>query len=131
MDNSQKVTEWMAQADYDFETASAMLNAGRFIYCVFMCHLAIEKALKSLYQNRLREIPPKVHSLVYLAQAQKLELSEKIKRFLEELEGVSIPTRYPSELNKLLNEFNELRTKRIFLETEEVLKCLKTKLKIL
>ena len=36
------------------------------MYCVFMCHLAVEKALKGLYFERLRRVPPKSHSLVFL-----------------------------------------------------------------
>lgn len=45
--------EWLRQAEYDMETAEFMLNGGRYFYAVFMCHLAIEKALKGLYQKRL------------------------------------------------------------------------------
>lgn len=41
--------EWFLQADYDLETALAMLNSGRYIYTVFMAHLAIEKAIKGIY----------------------------------------------------------------------------------
>lgn len=129
MDNSNRVKEWMIQADYDFGTAQVMLDSGRYIYCVFMCHLAIEKALKGLYQNALNQVPPKVHSLVYLTQAQKLNLPENIKESLESLDHVSVPTRYPSELKKLMIEFNEQRTKKIFQDTKEVLKCLKKELK--
>lgn len=33
--------EWQRQADYDIETAQAMLDSGRYIYTVFMCHLSI------------------------------------------------------------------------------------------
>ena len=43
--------EWMRQADYALETAEAMLAANRNIYAVFMCHLAIEKALKGYFIN--------------------------------------------------------------------------------
>lgn len=129
MDNLDKVQEWIEQAEYDLETARVMFRTGRFIYCVFMCHLAIEKTLKGLFQNALNEIPPKVHSLVYLVQTQKLDLPENIKQFLENLDRVSVPTRYPSELRKLLVEYSKERTKKIFEETEGVLKCLKITLK--
>ena len=74
-------------------------------------------------------MPPKVHSLVYLTQAQKLNLQEDIKESLESLDRVSVPTRYPSELKKLMIEFNEQRTKKIFQDTKKVLKCLKKELK--
>lgn len=47
MDN--KSAEWLKQADYDLETAKYMFEGGRCFYTVFMCHLAIEKALKGLF----------------------------------------------------------------------------------
>lgn len=40
---------WLASADYDLETADAMLKSRRYLYVVFMCHLALEKTLKALY----------------------------------------------------------------------------------
>jgi len=43
MNNKDYSEEWVKQAQYDIDTAHAMLKAGRNIYCVFMCHLAIEK----------------------------------------------------------------------------------------
>jgi HEPN domain-containing protein len=39
---------WLAQVDYDIATAEQMLHAGRYIYVIFMSHMASEKALKAL-----------------------------------------------------------------------------------
>lgn len=47
--NGEKYKEWYFQSDYDLETASDMYNSGRNIYCIFMCHLSLEKALKGLF----------------------------------------------------------------------------------
>ena len=62
----KKILEWLKQADYDMDTAEFMCRGGRYFYAVFMCHLAIEKALKGLYQRNLQETPPKTHNLIYL-----------------------------------------------------------------
>lgn len=40
-----RTDNWLLSAKYDVDTAEHMLSAGRYIYTVFMCHLAIEKAL--------------------------------------------------------------------------------------
>jgi len=77
--------EWLNQAIYDMDTAEYMFNGGRYIYAVFMCHLSIEKALKGLYQNRLNEIPPKTHNLVYLINKTEINPPEKIGKFLVKL----------------------------------------------
>ena len=45
----KQTQEWLNQSDYDMDTAEYMHQGGRHIYAVFMCHLAIEKALKGLY----------------------------------------------------------------------------------
>jgi len=42
----KQAAEWLAQADYDLQVAKDMFKAGRYIYTVFMCHLAIEKTLQ-------------------------------------------------------------------------------------
>jgi len=38
----------MDLAEYDIETAKAMLQTSRYLYVGFMCHQTIEKALKAV-----------------------------------------------------------------------------------
>jgi len=128
MDKIKSSQEWSRQAEYDMETAIAMLDSGRYIYCVFMCHLSIEKSLKALYAKKLGKNPSKTHSLVYLAQSLHLDLPEKIKEFLEILDSVSVPARYPEELEKLIKEYTENKTKNILDESREASRWLKQKL---
>ena len=121
MDKIKSSQEWFRQAEYDMETAAAMQDSGRYIYCVFMCHLSVEKALKSLYRKKLGKNPSKTHNLVYLAQSIHLELPEQIREFLEMLDGVSVPTRYPEELEKLIKQYSKDRTKNILDESRKAL----------
>ncbi|MDI6839855.1 MAG: HEPN domain-containing protein [bacterium] len=121
--------EWFKQAEYDVETAEAMFKTGRYIYTVFMCHLSIEKALKGLYTQKLNELPPKVHNLIYLVKKIELSLPDNLKEFVTELNRVSIPTRYPEELRVLLKEYNKQKVNDILKNTKEILKWLKKRLK--
>jgi HEPN domain-containing protein len=41
------IQNWIDSAEYDLETARHMLKTGRYLYVVFMCHLALEKTLKA------------------------------------------------------------------------------------
>jgi hypothetical protein len=50
----QATENWLVQVDYDLATAEHMLHAGRYIYVVFMCHLALEKMLKALEKELQR-----------------------------------------------------------------------------
>lgn len=128
MDKTKSSQEWSRQAEYDMATAEAMLDSGRYIYCVFMCHLSIEKALKALHTTKTGKNPSKTHSLVYLAQSIHLYLPEQTKGFLETLDDVSVPTRYPEELEKLIKEYSKDRTKDILDKSRKALRWLKQEL---
>jgi len=59
MESDSKYNEWYFQSDYDLETAFDMLKTGRNIYCIFMCHLSLEKALKGLFVKTTNDFPAK------------------------------------------------------------------------
>lgn len=59
MESDSKYNEWYFQSDYDQETAFDMLKTGRNIYCIFMCHLSLEKALKGLFVKTTNDFPAK------------------------------------------------------------------------
>lgn len=120
--------EWFKQAEYDIETANIMLSGGRYIYAVFMAHLAIEKTLKGIWAFKLKEDAPKTHNLVYLYSKLSLELPEDIQKIIDELNHVSIPTRYPETLDKLFNNFPKDRTESIILNSKKALSWLKNQI---
>jgi HEPN domain-containing protein len=103
----KRTAEWLRQADYDIDAAEYMYQGGRYVYAVFMCHLAVEKALKGLYFERHREFPPKSHSLVFLLNEIGIKAPEDQGRFIVRLSEASIPTRYPENLSKVQKEFTQ------------------------
>jgi HEPN domain-containing protein len=117
--------EWLRQAEYDIQTAEAMLQAERYIYTVFMCHLAIEKMFKALYTKRLNKIPPKTHELVYFIKKLSLNLPEDIAEFIGTLSEAHIVTRYPDELSKVLQYFPKDKTEEILSKSKEVVQWIK------
>lgn len=119
--------EWFKQADYDIGTAADMFKTGRYIYTVFMCHLSVEKALKALYTKYLNENPPKTHDLNFLCDKINLELPEVLFDFIDKLNDLSVPTRYPDELETLLNHYQMKKTDEIIRESQELINWLKMK----
>lgn len=117
--------EWLKQAEYDFGTAEAMFETGRLLYAVFMCHLAVEKTLKSLWVGKLSSMPGKTHDLIFLSENLELELPDAFVDFLDELNDVSIPTRYPDELDKVLRDFTIDKTRGILQQTQELIRWLR------
>jgi len=125
--NYKPEDEWFKQADYDLKTAEAMLKTKRYIYTVFMCHLSIEKALKGLYAKKFKTNPPKIHPelLRDFCEKIKLELNPEQQDFVDKLNTLSVPTRYPYELEKLLKDYKKDATNSIFNKTKKLLICLK------
>ena len=54
------------QALEDLKTAEVLIDADRYYASVFFSQQAAEKALKALYIEVKKELPPKTHSLIRL-----------------------------------------------------------------
>ena len=89
---------WFDLSDYDFATAHALYESERYRYVVFMCHQAIEKAIKA-YQTEIKERKPlKIHSLWKLMYQTGLyrKFSKRQIEFIGFLEPLNVESRYPS-----------------------------------
>lgn len=89
---------WVDQAQYDLETARAMLASGRYLYVLFCCQQAVEKALKAVIVRKTGAMPPRVHNLLRLAEAADARADQEQSRFLGELSAYYIQSRYPEEI---------------------------------
>ena len=123
---AKEYEEWLRQADYDINTAEFMFGGGRYFYAVFMCHLSIEKALKGVYLERLKEVPPKVHNLIYLLNKAGIKPPEIIGRFLVKLNEASVVTRYPDNIEKLQRDYTKDVVRDIVSKSKEALEWIKT-----
>lgn len=122
-----KPDEWLRQAQYDMETADYLFEGERYFYAVFMCHLSIEKALKGLYVKRFNKTPPKTHNLIYLIEFINIDIPGNHYDVIFTLNRISVPARYPDNLQTILKEFNKSKTIEVIEQSKEVLKWLKTK----
>jgi len=125
MEQINKCEEWYFQSDYDLETAEYMLQSERNVYCVFMCHLALEKALKGLYCKRTNEIPPKLHNLLYFLNKLDLVPEEYDLLFIGTINSLSIATRYPEDLRKMIMTFSTKQVSEILQQTKSVQQWIK------
>jgi HEPN domain-containing protein len=116
---------WINLSDYDLETARHMLATGRFLYVVFMCHLALEKLLKAHFTEATQSIPTKTHDLIYLVKKSELELPQPYLEFIGKINNASVPTRYPEDLQQMIALYPESVARDYLTQTEEVLKWLK------
>jgi len=102
---NESVKYWLDIADYDIETAKAMLKTGRYLYVGFMCHQAIEKAFKAVIARDCAdgEIPPKIHHLLKLADRTGLfnKMSTEQQNFIKDLNPMNIEARYPEHKEQI------------------------------
>lgn len=120
-----EVLEWLTQSEYDLGTAQAMLESGRYIYAVFMCHLAVEKALKALVVRRTGDAPPRTHNLVQLVALAEPDLTDDEISFLTRLGAAGVTTRYPEELSRALKDYPRSVAQEYVRKAREVVECLK------
>jgi len=100
-----EAAEWLDQSTYDLKTAESLYQARRYIYVIFMCHLAVEKALKALIVEVTGKAPPRTHNLVNLMKIGQVKLSDEQIRFITCLSLAGVVTRYPEELKRALDDY--------------------------
>ncbi len=98
MNQQEKIKYWLEIADYDIETAKAMLKSKRFLYVGFMCHQAIEKTLKAYFTSKYDDVPPFTHNLKHLANKTEIydSMPEDYKDTIDTLLPLNIEARYPT-----------------------------------
>lgn len=125
---SKKVIKnWLSLAEYDFETAKAMLKSGRYLYVAFTCQQTIEKILKAFYVKEKDRTPPYTHNLIKLLN--EISLSSEIdgdkKKFMETLNSYYVESRYTEEIEEISKLVNSGKAKEIFSKTKELFLWLK------
>lgn len=121
--------KWAGQAQYDLDTARAMLASDRRLYVLFCCQQAVEKALKAVVVDRSGEFPPRTHSLPRLIEAAGLQIEPARMDFFAELTSYYIQTRYPEEIESLGAGITRDMASETLRRSEEAVKWLLSMLK--
>ena len=121
----KETKNWIDMVDYDLITVKQMFETGRYVYVIFMCHMAIEKALKAIVCEETDKVPPKTHDLIYLTSLGKVKLNPDLLDFIGMVNNAGILTRYPEDLSKLVSSYPKDIAKVYLEKTQEVIKCLK------
>ncbi|MDR2132707.1 MAG: HEPN domain-containing protein [Clostridiales Family XIII bacterium] len=111
MDAQEKYEYWLDTAQYDLDTAEAMLNGGRWLYVVFMCQQAIEKLVKGLYILYADDNVPKTHNIRVIIEKFEALLpeaptDERLNLF-DDLTVHYLNGRYADYKEKLSERLNE------------------------
>ena len=126
---NKAIGNWIRSSEYDIRTAEALYRSKRFVYVIFMCHLAAEKVLKAIVAYKTKKVPPKTHDLFFLIKLASIDLPEIYAPTLMHLNEASVPTRYPEDIVKLAKAYNKVAAHRYLKETKELLKWLKNRVR--
>jgi HEPN domain-containing protein len=94
---NDKVKYWLDLAKDDIPVAQVLLDGGKLLYSGFICHLAIEKALKAKIES-IGETPQKIHNLIRLAEMGGVLAIMSVEQLelLKTLNPLQIEARYPA-----------------------------------
>ena len=116
---------WLDLSDYDFTTAKFMLKTKRYPYCLFMCHLSIEKLLKALIVKFTKKHTPYSHNLIDLAKRTEIEFQKEDKILLADLTEFNLEARYPEWQKEFYSKCSKKYTENYFQKTQKLIKWLK------
>lgn len=94
VDIAKLAQAWQRSSREDFKVAQSLFDKKHYAYCLFFCHLAVEKALKRIYLLRQQKLPPFVHNLARIADESGLRLDNALRMDLQELTTFNIKARY-------------------------------------
>jgi HEPN domain-containing protein len=98
IDIEKQVAFWRDGAQEDLTVAEELLEWGRVRHGLFFLHLALEKILKAHVCRQTRDLAPRLHNLVRLAELAETHLSEQYMDILAEMNRFAIAGRYPAPL---------------------------------
>jgi HEPN domain-containing protein len=125
MNVEKQIEYWLKAARSDLEVAGMIFDSGKGLhYCLFLCHLVLEKGLKAVYVRRNEKIPPRIHDLESLAEKANLTISRKDKDFLSAMTTFNLEARYPDEQFKIYKRATKRYTERMFSKTMNVIQWL-------
>ncbi len=116
---------FIVSADYDLGTADHLLKTGRYIYVVFLCHLALEKTLKAIAVEVTGQPAPRTHNLLYLTRLAEIAFQDKHFEFVAKINNASIITRYPEDFSKLIEVYPVDIVTDYLRQTKDVISWLK------
>jgi HEPN domain-containing protein len=95
LDIAAQIAYWKAGAEEDWQVAEDLMRLGRARHGLFLAHLALEKILKAHVCRVTRDVPPRLHLLLRLAERTGLVFSEAQREFLARFDRHQLAGRYP------------------------------------
>ncbi|MEW5693870.1 MAG: HEPN domain-containing protein [Candidatus Hydrogenedentota bacterium] len=126
MELKDHINYWLKSSEHDLKVAETLYRNKKYDWCLFIGHLVLEKALKAVWvRDNNNKFPGKIHNLLKLAEETELQLNNKIKLSLLDINDFNIEMRYPDYKLKLYKRCNKKFTKKYFKIIKDIYKWLK------
>src|SRR4030067_1578377 len=120
---------WLLSSKENFETAKAMLKAGRYNFTMFMCQQAVEALLKAVFIIQKNERPEYIHKLPKLVEMIGIKIPKTIDKKILKIDAHYIKARYKEDrFNTKI--YNKQNATALLKDTEDVIKWLAKKMKL-
>ena len=99
IDVDKQVAFWRGSAEEDMAVARDLVNRNRTRHGLFFAHLGLEKVLKAHICRTTKDIAPRLHNLIRLAELAELHPRPAHVDILAEMNSFNIEGRYPDALS--------------------------------
>jgi HEPN domain-containing protein len=89
------ISHWRNGAEEDLDVANQLIESGKIRHGLFFLHLALEKLLKAHICRHTKDIAPRLHNLVRLAELSGISFEEAQILFFAEMNPFNMEGRYP------------------------------------
>lgn len=122
------IAYWNDASKRDIDTAQSLFRTGKYDYCLFLCHLAVEKILKAVAARHLKDHPPFTHNLLYLAGKTNLKLSKQQIELLDDINRFNMEVRYPEDLKAFYKKVDKAYAQKYLKASKEIWKWFRDQL---
>lgn len=120
MDKKRAIKYWLKSSAHDWQVAKHLFEKKDYSYALFFAHLSVEKVLKALYVDRVKNIPPFTHNLKQLVQKTSLNLTDGQWKLIATITDFNIEARYPSDKFTFWKRCTREYTKRYLSKIKEI-----------
>lgn len=103
VDVPKQIDYWRKSGDEDFAASESLLEKGHLRHSLFFAHLAIEKMLKAHVTRQTKDVPPRIHNLIRLAEMAGLSLDPEQASFLRRFDMYQLEGRYPDSAHAIID----------------------------
>ncbi len=119
---------WINGSDEALKVAEDLYRLDHRSFCLFFCHLTLEKALKAILAKKFPGESYYIHSLSKLATTAGLNLPTGWLETLDEISTFNVKARYNDIKLELYKRATPAYTERFLSKTKEIQQWLKEKI---